>query len=149
MPPVTDRSTGITPTIQNLVFECVRGWVNAGELTATSLAQTPLLGYAFEALKSDALFEEAADLICDVVHETQEIDDNTDVIQLIVPRLIALQPQLAALSDDQDKVRKFARMFSEAGETYRMLILQHPETFMPLVRLSPSVRHTPILRSST
>ena len=112
----------------------MRGWVNAGELTAPSFAQTPLLGYAFEALKSDALFEEAADLICDVVHETQEIDDNMDVIQLIVPRLIALQPQLATLNDDQDKVRKFARMFSEAGETYRMLILQHPETFMPLVQ---------------
>ena len=98
------------------MFECAHGWVNAGELAASSLAQTPLLGIAFDALKSDTLFEEAADLICDVVHETQEIDDNMDVIQLIVLRLITLRPQLATLSDDQDKVRMFARMFSEAGE---------------------------------
>src|SRR5258707_15768301 len=131
---VADCSIGVTPAIQNLVFECVRGWVNSGELAVSTLAQTALLGFAFEALKSDALFEEAADLICDVVHETQEIDENMDVIQLIVPRLIALQPQLAALSDDQDKSRMFARMFSEAGETYRMLILHHPNTFMPLVQ---------------
>ena len=77
--------------------------MNAGELAASSLAQTSLLGIAFDALKSDALFEEAADLICDVVHETQEIDDSMDVIQLIVLRLITLRPQLATLSGDQNE----------------------------------------------
>ena len=98
------------------MFECAHGWVNAGELAASSLAQTPLLGIAFDALKSDALFEEAADLICDVVHETQEIDDNMGRDPAHCPTLITLRPQLATLSDDQDKVRMFARMFSEAGE---------------------------------
>lgn len=55
------------------------------------------------------------------------------VIELIVPRVIALKPQLSAQSNDPDKIRGYARIFAEAGETYRVLLLHHPETFFPIV----------------
>ena len=100
----------------------------------SDLAKTPLFSYAFEALASDALFDVAVDVICQIIHETQEIDDNMAVIQLIVPRIIALKDQIAKDRDDPDKIRGYARIFSEAGETYRFLLLQHTETFFPIVQ---------------
>ena len=124
---------GVTQPIQNQVFLCLSSWLAAGEINAASLVQTKLLDYAFEALSSDQLFDAAVAAVCDIIHETQEIDDNMPVIELIVPQVIALRPKLAENKDDPEKVRGFARIFAEAGETYRSLLLHHTETFFPLV----------------
>jgi transportin-3 len=73
------------------------------------------------------------DVICELIHETQEIDDNMPVIELIVPRVISLKPLLLEHKDDPDKIKGYARIFTEAGETYRVLLLHHTETFFPIV----------------
>lgn len=124
---------GVTTTVQNQVFNCLDSWLSASEIQAAELVQSPLFSYMFEALASDALFDSAVDLICDLIHETQEVDDNMSVIQLILPRLVALKPQLVKDKNDPDKIKGYTRIFSEAGETYRMLVLQHTEAFFPLV----------------
>lgn len=115
------------------VFQCLRSWLNAGEIIATALAGTPLLEFAFAALASNELFDIAVNVICDLIHETQELEENMSVIHIIVPRVIALRPMLVTSKDDADKIRGYTRIFSEAGETYRVLILQSPETFLPIV----------------
>ncbi|KAF8584964.1 ARM repeat-containing protein [Ramaria rubella] len=127
------QSSGVTSQIQSQVFQCLRSWVNAGEVIATTLAETPLLEFAFAALASDELFDSAVNVICDLIHETQELEENMSVIHLIVPRVIALRPLLATYKEDSDRIRGYSRIFSEAGETYRILILQTPETFLPIV----------------
>jgi len=125
---------GVTTIVQAEIFRCLSSWLSAGEIDVSSLASTPLLGYAFEALASDDLFDVAVDVICDTIHETQEVDDNKEVIGLIVPQVIALDPLLTTWTEDSDKIRGLARIFAEAGETYRGLILHHTETFFPLVK---------------
>ncbi|KAJ6519728.1 armadillo-type protein [Mycena sanguinolenta] len=127
------QATGVTHAVQSQVFGCLRSWLIAGEVRVTQLVKSPLFAYAFEALASDSLFDSAVDVICELIHETQEIDDNMPAIELIVPRLIALKPQLVSQRDEPEKIKGYARVFSEAGETYRMLLLQHPETFFPIV----------------
>ncbi|KAF7347911.1 hypothetical protein MVEN_01549000 [Mycena venus] len=127
------QASGVTHAVQSQVFDCLRSWLIAGEVRVTQLAKSPLFAYAFEALASERLFDSAVDVICELIHETQEIDENMSAIELIVPRLIALKPQLVAQRDEPDKIKGYARIFSEAGETYRMLLLQHPETFFPIV----------------
>jgi transportin-3 len=87
----------------------------------------------FQALASEELFDSSADLICDFIHETQEVYENEDVIQLLMPRLIALRAKFAELNEDTEKIRGLTRIFTEAGETYRQLIVQHTDTFFPLV----------------
>jgi transportin-3 len=124
---------GVTHAVQAQVFNCLRSWLVAGEVSTSALAETPLFAYAFEALASDDLFDAAVDVICELIHETQEIDDNMPVVQMIVPRVIALKPQLQKHIEDPDKIKGYARIFTEAGETYRFLVLQHPETFFPIV----------------
>ncbi|KAH9487030.1 hypothetical protein JR316_0001096 [Psilocybe cubensis] len=123
----------VNASVQSQVFNCLYNWLAAGEIGVIQLAETPLFGFAFEALTSDELFDAAVDVICQIVHETQEIDDNMSVIELVVPRIITLKERIAANYDDSDKIKGYARIFSEAGETYRSLILQHTETFFPLV----------------
>lgn len=97
------------------------------------MTTSPLLGFAFEALSSEQLFDAVVELICDIIHETQEIDDNMPLIELIVPRVISLKPLLTKDRENPDKIRGYARIFAEAGETYRMLIVHHSETFYPIV----------------
>lgn len=98
-----------------------------------SLVDSPLPGFAFESLASDELFDSAVNVICDLIHETQEVDENMPMIEQLVPRVIALRPKLTEYKEDPDKIRGLARVFTEAGETYRSLLLHHPETFFPVV----------------
>lgn len=108
-------------------------WLVAGEIAVSDFAETPLFTYAFEALASETLFDAAVDVICQMIHETQEIEDNMVSIQLIVPRVIALRSAIAKEREDPEKIKGYARIFSEAGETYRSLVIQHTESFFPLV----------------
>lgn len=124
---------GVTSEIQSQIFACLRSWIVSGEVNLSDLASSPLLGFAFEAISSDQLFDSAVELICDIIHETQEIDDNMPLIELIVPRVIALKPLLTKDHENPDRMRGYARIFAESGETYRMLIVRHTETFYPIV----------------
>ncbi|KAJ3779117.1 armadillo-type protein [Lentinula raphanica] len=127
------QASGVTSEIQNQIFACLRSWIVSGEVNLTDLTTSPLLGFTFEAISSDQLFDSAVELICDIIHETQEIDDNMALIELIVPRVIALKPLLAKDHDNPDRIRGYARIFAEAGETYRILIIRHTESFYPIV----------------
>ncbi|KAI0307897.1 armadillo-type protein [Multifurca ochricompacta] len=127
------QAPGVTHGIQNQVFACLRSWLTAGEMAATDVAESPIFELCFQALASDQLFESATNAICDLIHETQEIDENMPVIERVVPKIIALKAVFATAEDDPEKTRGYARIFSEAGETYRLLILQHTETFFPIV----------------
>ncbi|KAI0361316.1 ARM repeat-containing protein [Trametes cingulata] len=127
------QAPGVTFAVQTQIFNALSSWLAAGEVVAMSLVNSPLLPYSFQALSSDELFESAVTAVCDLIHETQEVEDNMPVIELIVPQVIALKPKLAEYKDDPEKIRGLARIFAEAGEAYRSLILHHPETFFPIV----------------
>ena len=84
-------------------------------------------------------------MLCDLIHETQEVQDNVDVIQQIVPRLIALRPELEVHKEDPDRIRGYCRLFSEAGECYKDLIARHPADLLPLVEAVASCAAYPDL----
>ncbi|WFD22937.1 Nuclear import receptor [Malassezia equina] len=127
------QADGVTPAIQSTVFACLRSWLKAGEVAATQLADTPLVACAFDALTSDELFDVAVDVLCDLINETQEIDDNQPVIEYILPRIQALRGALADAGDDEDRVRGLCRVVVQAGETYHTLCLQHADAMLPIV----------------
>ncbi|EIW67770.1 hypothetical protein TREMEDRAFT_74507 [Tremella mesenterica DSM 1558] len=128
------QAPGLTPQIQSTIFDTLRSWVVGGELPAFEVATTPLFPATFEALASDQLFDSAVDVLCDLINETQEIQDNVEVIQQIIPRLIALGPQLDIHQEDGDRIRGYCRIFCEAGECYKDLIAKHPSDLLPLVQ---------------
>lgn len=107
--------------------------MKAGEIAATSIAATPLFQYSFDALASDELFDIATDVVCDLINETQELEDNKAVIAQIVQRLMPLREDLAKAGEDEDKVRGICRIFAQAGETYHTLLYCHQDEFFPIV----------------
>ncbi|TXT13275.1 hypothetical protein VHUM_00642 [Vanrija humicola] len=127
------QAEGLTATIKTAIFETMRAWLQAGEFPVSAVAQSPLFPAMFDALEPDDLFDAAVDVICDLIHETQEIHDNMDVVQQILPRVIALRPKLDQYTDDPDRIRGYCRIFCEAGECYRDLIKMHPREAYPLV----------------
>ncbi|RPD64848.1 ARM repeat-containing protein [Lentinus tigrinus ALCF2SS1-6] len=127
------QAPGASFAIQTQVFHALSSWLIAGEIPPMSLLSSPLLAFAFQALDSEDLFDAAVGAVCDIIHETQEVDDNMPVIEVIVPQVIALKPKLQQYSDDPERIKGFARIFTEAGEAYRSLLLHHPDTFYPIV----------------
>lgn len=116
-------------------LKVLASWLRAGEMVPSAIQQSPFFNYIFESLASEALFDDSVDLLVDLIHETQEIADNFEPIQAIVPRLLPLrQPlQQAVQNEDSEAVRGYCRIFVEAGECYAQLMLQHPAEFMPIV----------------
>ena len=126
---------GITSQIQNAVFSCLTSWLKAGEISIQSLLGTPLFALSFDSLANEELFDVGVDAVCDIINETQEVEENAEAIQLIVPRLLPLRSELqkAGAEEDEEKVRGLCRVFVQAGETYYRLILRHKEVFFPIV----------------
>ncbi|PWZ00583.1 ARM repeat-containing protein [Testicularia cyperi] len=129
------QASGLTLQIQTGLFQCLRSWLKSGEISAQQMADTPLLNLSFDALASDQLFDVATDVLCDLINETQEVEENMDVIQAVLGRLTPLRQELIAAiaDDDEDKVRGLCRIFVQAGEAYHRVILRHHEQLYPVV----------------
>ena len=117
-----------------LVFACLNSWLR--EIPVGRVVQTPLLDMTFAALADDELFDAAVDLICGMLRETTEVNEPevVQVIEVLYPRIMTLQPKLRENSSDPDAFRGYARIFSEAGEAWVILVARLPDQFEPLVR---------------
>ncbi|SCV72869.1 BQ2448_4406 [Microbotryum intermedium] len=129
------QAPGITPALQNQCYACLGSWLRTGQTTSSSLAGSAILSAAFASLASEECFDTAVDVLVDIIHETQELEDNVQIIQELVPRLTALKPMLSdpATREDEDRMRGYCRILVEAGETYTRLIVEHQDSFAPLV----------------
>ncbi|KAK9897915.1 nuclear localization sequence binding protein [Cystobasidium minutum MCA 4210] len=129
------QAPGVTSSVRAATLKVLASWLRAGEMIPSAIQQSPFFNYIFESLASEALFDDSVDLLVDLIHETQEIADNMEPIQAIVPRLPPLRQPLAQAieGEDSEAVRGYCRIFVEAGECYAQLMLQHPSEFMPIV----------------
>ncbi|KAM0745613.1 ARM repeat-containing protein [Meredithblackwellia eburnea MCA 4105] len=129
------QAPGITVSLQNQCYACLGSWLRTGQAVATSVNGTPILNSLFTALSNDELFDAAVDCLVDLIHETQELEDNMSIIQSLVPLLAALRPHLLDpdTREDEDRMRGYCRILVEAGEWYDLLIVPHIETFLPIV----------------
>ncbi|MCO5588073.1 hypothetical protein L7F22_042028 [Adiantum nelumboides] len=128
------QAQGLTETIQASVFACLASWLKSGEIDIQTLMQTPLFTMSFDCLTNEQLFDGAVDVVCDIINETQEVQDNQEAIQIIIARLLPLRAELQqAISDgDDDKVRGLCRVFVQAGEVYHSLMIPHKDAFFPI-----------------
>lgn len=63
------------------------------------------------------------------------MDDYIPTIQVLLPRVIALRPRIAAAAEQEDAelLKGVTRLFAEAGEAWVILIAREPEVFRPIV----------------
>ncbi|KAI9839225.1 MAG: hypothetical protein M1819_003218 [Sarea resinae] len=116
------------------LFECITAWL--GEVSVSDIAKSPLLGVVMSALSTESSFEAAVDCMCTMFKETRgDVDEYLEVIQILYPRVIELRPKIAqaAESEDLDTFKGLTRLFSEAGESWAVLIARAPTDFRVLV----------------
>lgn len=115
------------------LFECITSWLR--EVPVADIVNSPLLDLTLNALNDENAFEVAVDCLCAIAKETREVDDNLATIQVLLPKILALRPRIAtaASNDDQDTFKGLTRLFSEAGESWVVLIAREPRHFRPLV----------------
>lgn len=88
------------------------------------------------ALDSEATFEAGVDCLCAMFRETKDVDECADVIKVLYPRVISLQPKIEAAAQedvDADVFKGYTRIFAEAGEAWVILIARQPLEFRKLV----------------
>ncbi|CAG8491419.1 5508_t:CDS:2 [Ambispora leptoticha] len=130
------QNSGSNTEYHRKVFEALSSWLYSGDIPINSLAANPLLGLSFDALQSEELYDNAVDVVCQIIQESQDIPDSMPVIEQIYTRLLPLrEPLKIAVSseDEDDKVRGYCRIFTHAGESYLPLVVQHSEAFRSIV----------------
>ncbi|OTB05452.1 hypothetical protein M426DRAFT_319720 [Hypoxylon sp. CI-4A] len=115
------------------LFECITSWLR--EVPVSDIVKSPLLAIIFNALESDSSFQAAADCISAMVRETREIDDNIETIQILLPRIIALQPKIQKLveEEDVDSYKSLTKLLGDTGISWAVAIAREPTHFRPLV----------------
>ncbi|CAB59809.2 karyopherin/importin-beta family nuclear import receptor Mtr10 [Schizosaccharomyces pombe] len=114
-----------------LVLTSLISWLR--EIPLDKVMASPLIELAFRSLDDDLLLEDAVEFLCALFNETKDVDETTDAILMLYPRLLELQPKLIAACDDPETFRALGRLFAEAGEAWVVLIARMPNDFLPLV----------------
>ena len=88
-------------------------------------------------LSEDASFDSAVECMTTLYRETKDVDESMDVIRSLYPRVLSLQPLIKQVADEDDteKFKSTARLFSEAGEAWVLLVARMPTEFHRLVEL--------------
>ncbi|TVY54947.1 Uncharacterized protein LCER1_G002268 [Lachnellula cervina] len=115
------------------LLEVVTSWLR--EVPVADVVNSPLLDVVLSALDSERSFDTATDCLCAIFRETRDVDEYLPTIQILLPRVIALQPRIrqAAEQEDTEIFKGITRIFAEAGESWVVLIAREPAVFRPLV----------------
>jgi transportin-3 len=116
-----------------MLISCIQSWTK--DIPLENILQSPLFGAVINAIDSADGFDAAVDCLITMVRETRDVDDTLDVIRRLLPHIIYLQPEIKAAADEEDieKLKGIARLLSEAGENWVVLIAREPHSFKRLV----------------
>ncbi|KAI9678281.1 MAG: Nuclear import receptor [Caeruleum heppii] len=115
------------------LLECITSWLR--EIPVDDVVTSPLLTIIIDALSASNGFEAAVDCLCAIFKDTREVDAYLSTIQVLLPRIVAMQPKIAQIMTDEDldTFKGLTRLFAEAGEAWVVLIARMPQQFRPLV----------------
>lgn len=130
--------------IAEAVLLCLQSWIRIVDMPPSLLQNSMLLHWIFDYILADSMnggYEMAVDVVIEIMRNyTSERKENTGLIQVIVPRVMALggiNPggengglssfEKAIREEDDDGMRGYCRIFTEMGESYLSLILSHED----------------------
>ncbi|KHJ33114.1 putative exportin 1-like protein [Erysiphe necator] len=115
------------------LINVITSWLR--EIPISDVVNSPLLNLVFNALRNPAAFEAAADCLCAIFRETRDVDECLPTIQILLPKLIGLRPQIKEAEEQEDceVFKGLTRIFTEAGEAWVVLIAREPSVFRPIV----------------
>ncbi|KAL5614629.1 uncharacterized protein BROUX77_000466 [Berkeleyomyces rouxiae] len=115
------------------LMECIAAWLK--EVPVSRIASSPLLELVFTAIRKETSILEASECLCAILRETCEVDDNLEVIKVLFPQLIQLQPLVKKFVEEEDveSYKAITKIFSTAAESWVVAIAREPQLFAPLV----------------
>ncbi|RKF56478.1 Uncharacterized protein C11G11.07 [Erysiphe neolycopersici] len=115
------------------LISVITSWLR--EIPISDVVNSPLLDLVFAALQSAEAFEAASDCLCAIFRETRDVDECLPTIQILLPKVIALRPQIKQAEEQEDAgvFKELTRIFTEAGEAWVVLIAREPSVFRPIV----------------
>lgn len=121
--------------IDPVILDVISSWLR--EVPVGDIVNSSLLDVIFAALDSDISADAATECLCAIFRETRDVDEYLPVIQTLLPKILALQPQVRvkAEADDEEAFKALTRIFAEAGEAWVVLIAREPVSFRPLVEI--------------
>ncbi|XP_071710316.1 transportin MOS14-like isoform X1 [Rutidosis leptorrhynchoides] len=127
------------PELKEQALEAFASWLRLRHrIPASALASHPLVLTALSSLTSYVLSEAAVNVISELIHYTsaRNMDGfsvHMPLIQVIVPQVMNLKPQLKDLSKDEEDVKAIARLFADMGDSYVELIATGSDESMLIV----------------
>jgi transportin-3 len=114
-------------------MSCIQSWTK--EIPLEQIIDSPLFPTIFNALDSSDSFEAAVDCLISMVRETRDVDDTLPQIQKLSPHIFRLKSKIAGAAEEEDTevFKGLARLLSEAGENWVVLIAREPRAFKELV----------------
>lgn len=114
-------------------MECITSWLR--EVPVNFIVKTPLLDMVINALGHDQSLHQAAECLGVICHETREVDENVETIQILLPKIVQLRPLIGkAVSDeDTEAYKSLTRLFADAGDAWVVAIAREPRHFRALV----------------
>ncbi|KAJ0118129.1 hypothetical protein N8I77_000593 [Diaporthe amygdali] len=115
------------------LMECITSWLR--EIPIDAIGKSPLLNIVINGLDDDNCLEAAAECLAAICRETRDVDDNIEMIQVLLPRIIELRPRMqkAAEEEDTEAFKALTRVFAETGDSWVVIIAREPTHFRPLV----------------
>ncbi|KFH44036.1 hypothetical protein ACRE_052070 [Hapsidospora chrysogenum ATCC 11550] len=115
------------------LMECITSWLR--EVPVMSIVNSPLLDVIFNGVSSDECSQEASECLCTMLRETVDVDESQNVIEALFPRVIALQPQISKVVEEEDteRFKSLTKVFATAAECWALGIARQPSHFKPLV----------------
>ncbi|TIB18686.1 hypothetical protein E3P92_00427 [Wallemia ichthyophaga] len=114
-----------------LVFNCLKSWLVSGEIFPSSLLNSNILSSLLNSLQDESLVESGIETLIVLINESQELQDNNELITVI---LLELSKPLNIDQEDNDAVRLFTRLYCQVGETYLPLMLSSPSSFSHVIQ---------------
>jgi transportin-3 len=119
-----------------MLLDAVTSWMR--EVSIDRIVNSPLLAVIINGLSSEQSFDSSVEALCSIIRETRDVDEVLDSIAILFPAIIGLRPLLreAASDEDPEALKGLTRVFSEAAETWAILVAREPDQFRPLVEIT-------------
>jgi len=115
------------------LIECVTSWLR--EIPVSAVVKSPLLDVVINALGNDETMQVAAECLGTICHETRDVDDNIETIQVLLPRITGLRPRIQKVVEEEDTeaFKALTRLLADAGDAWVVGIAREPLHFRGLV----------------
>lgn len=128
------QSYGEAALQEPALFECLDSWAN--ELSLADIISSGMIDTIYAGVRHKSSFSAAVSCLCTILDSNGVSSENQVHIYEFYKRTIALQPQIAALANEESEAEfiELTKLFCVAGETWSSLILEQPDQFRPLIQ---------------